>query len=86
LEVSPNPARSTARVFLDLRQSQPVELDVFDLAGRRVRSWRRMLPAGASSIVWNGRDDRGVPVAGGMYLVRVRAGNDVARSRVVLLR
>ena len=43
-------------------------------------------PARTSTIVWDGRDDAGRPVAAGVYWARLEAGGGVDRTRLVLIR
>ena len=69
----PNPFRDSAVIQFVNERAERVDLEVFDLAGRRVR---RLLahsptPAGSSSVAWDGRDERGWIVAGGVYLARL---------------
>lgn len=47
----------------------PLPLTLFDLHGRTVR--RLSVPAAARKVSWDGRDDRGRPVASGRYVARV---------------
>jgi len=60
----------------------PVNLSVYDVTGRRVRtlavdSYR----AGPWSVVWDGRDDRGQQSPSGIYFVRlVAAGQSVSKA------
>jgi hypothetical protein len=42
-------------------------------------------PAGRTSLAWSGRDERGRPVAGGLYFALVEAGGTRVVTRVVLL-
>ena len=44
------------------------------------------LPAGTHALTWDGRDDRGAALAGGVYFVRMRTGGTVHTRTVVLLR
>lgn len=45
---------------------------MFDVAGRCVRSLLDGTRAeGRHAVVWDGRDDRGAPVAAGLYLYRL---------------
>lgn len=81
----PNPAR--AEVFLDfaLTRTQPVDLIVYDLGGRRVRKLRQgTLQAGRYNFPWDGRDGAGARVSPGLYLVEAR-GPGLAVSAKVLL-
>jgi flagellar hook assembly protein FlgD len=58
---------------------------VFDLLGRRVtRLVEGSLPAGARLVTWDGRNERGIPVAAGMYVIRFRAAGAVESRRVLL--
>ena len=56
----------------------PAEVEVFDLAGRRVRRLveQRDLSTGSYTIVWDGRDDAGVLVPPGVYYARLRIDTD----------
>jgi flagellar hook assembly protein FlgD len=64
-----------------------VELGVYDLGGRLVRSLKRgMLPAGAQRFEWDGRDSRGREVAGGIYFVKLHAERVSLEAKLVKLR
>ncbi|MBZ0268077.1 hypothetical protein K8I85_07970, partial [bacterium] len=45
-----------------------------------------VLPSGTNVIGWDGRSDRGTPVAGGVYLLRINAGAQRFVRKLVLLR
>jgi hypothetical protein len=47
---------------------------------------REELPAGGHEIVWNGRDDRGLPAVSGIYFARLRHGGNSAALKLVLIR
>ena len=83
---APNPARSTAWLVLELPAPCMVRVEVFDLAGRRVRSLADgAFAAGATSLDWDLADGSGRRVAAGVYLMRaVAAGTTVTRRLVVL--
>lgn len=68
----PNPFRSSTRVRYTLGRSAPVVVAVYDVRGRRVRTLvDAREPRGERSVVWDGRDDRGVAVPSGVYLLRL---------------
>jgi flagellar hook assembly protein FlgD len=62
-----------------------VSAEVYDLAGRRVRTLAPALLTGAAEIRWDGARDDGAPARPGVYLVRVRAGGAEFTRRVVRL-
>ena len=53
--------------------NEPVRVDVHDLSGRRVWSWRSQRPVttGRYDIIWAGRTDTGARVPPGSYLVYI---------------
>jgi len=83
----PNPFRSRARLAFRLAQTENVDLAIYDVSGRLVRSLvSESLTAGEHNSTWEGLDDNGQPVAGGVYYARLRT-QEWTRSRpVVLLR
>ncbi|MCC6348464.1 MAG: T9SS type A sorting domain-containing protein, partial [Candidatus Eisenbacteria bacterium] len=83
---SPNPARGDVALAVDVARDQRVELDVFDLAGRRVASLHSgLLQAGRHAFRWSGADARGAS-APGVYLVRFHADDRTQVVRLVRLR
>ncbi|HEY2955415.1 MAG TPA: FlgD immunoglobulin-like domain containing protein [Candidatus Eisenbacteria bacterium] len=83
----PNPFSRESRVQVTLARPATVEISVHDLGGRRVASLHSgPLAAGAHPFSWNGTRADGSVAPTGVYLVRARAGNDVATRKLVLLR
>jgi hypothetical protein len=87
LDIVPNPANPRARVWLTLAEPATAVVDVFDLAGRRIRRLAAgPLPSGRTGLDWNGADEDGRPVASGLYLVRAVLGDRTLTARVQLVR
>jgi len=62
-------------------------LTIHDLSGREVRQLSGVQVEGASSrVYWDGRDGDGRAVSGGVYFVRLRAGDQAQERKIVLLR
>jgi hypothetical protein len=83
----PNPFSSTATVELGLRKAADVSIELFDVAGRRL-SGRSLgvVEAGWRAITLRAQDDAGVPLASGVYLYRVRAGDDSLTRKMTVAR
>ncbi len=80
---SPNPFRSETRLDLEIDRASPIEVVVIDPAGRRIRSLAGgSISAGRHTIVWDGRDEAGQPVANGIYFVRATS-RERSQSRPV---
>lgn len=64
-----------------------VRLDVFDMAGRRVRTVHQdAAAAGPSQLSWDGRDAAGRDVASGVYLFRLSSAGEAVSGRLVKVR
>jgi hypothetical protein len=84
--VSGNPLTGEDVFKLKLPVSVAVKMDVFDVAGRRVKSLvdGPLLP-GLHEVAWNTRDDHGARLPSGLYFVRVRAENAHLVRKFVLV-
>lgn len=82
---APNPFSGRTTIRFETAARGPVRLDLYDIAGRHVRTLvDAVLEAEAHQAVWNGRDDRGATVAAGIYFMRLQSGSDVKTGRLVL--
>ncbi|MEW6752701.1 MAG: FlgD immunoglobulin-like domain containing protein [Candidatus Latescibacterota bacterium] len=83
----PNPCNGSAVLAFTLSEPVPVQLALYDALGQRVRLLvDGPLAAGQHSPAWDGRDERGRPVASGVYFARLRAAGTTATVRLILLR
>jgi hypothetical protein len=83
----PNPANPSTSIAFSLPQSGVVQLTVFDVRGRRVRTLLDGLTdAGDHTVHFDGRDDGGNQVASGVYFLRLNALGEVRTQRLVLVR
>ncbi len=83
----PNPFRPSTRVQLDLPEVAAVQVAVFDVQGRRVRTLAEgQLQAGRHVLQWDGRVDGGGSAASGVYWIRLDAPGEARSVRAVLLR
>jgi hypothetical protein len=85
---APNPLRAETRLDFRLDTEAPVTASIVDLMGRRVRRLlsARSLPAGDHQLVWNARDEGGMPVPTGIYLFVLQAGPLVRKEKLAVLR
>ncbi|MFQ5676573.1 MAG: FlgD immunoglobulin-like domain containing protein [bacterium] len=83
----PNPFNPETKIRDRLAAVGNVELTIFDITGRHVRTLvHGAQNAGSHTAVWDGRDYRGKEVASGIYLYRLSVGKRVQTRRMVLLR
>jgi hypothetical protein len=83
---SSNPASGGVTLRCVIPRAASARLEVFDLAGRRVRTVHEgYLGMGAHELRWDGRDEAGARVPAGVYLCRFDSGRERAVARVVLV-
>jgi hypothetical protein len=66
--------------------STPIRLEIFTIAGRRVRSLDVDRTPGWHEAVWDGTDENGRVLATGMYVSRFVVGENVATGKMTMLK
>lgn len=83
----PNPFNPRTTISYHLAAPGPVRLEIYDPAGRLVRTLvDALLPAGGHRTVWDGRDDAGRNATSGVYLVRLRTDGYAGAGKLILVR
>lgn len=83
----PNPFKQGTVIRFSIKEKVPVTLSVYNLKGELVRSLVSETKGnGFYSITWDGKDNNGKPVAGGIYMSRLQAGTYVSSKRMLLLK
>jgi hypothetical protein len=83
----PNPAFGSAAIAFTLPRAGHARLTVYDLAGARVRTLLDgQRSAGETSVIWDGRDERGTSVRSGAYYYRLEFEGRALTQRLVLMR
>jgi|GEM_PF-1190125 len=84
----PNPFVDETAIVFGLAKVAVVDLAIYDVGGRCVRRLASRTPyvAGVHQLIWNRSDDAGRLLPSGVYVCRLRAGEQVTTSRLVVLR
>jgi hypothetical protein len=84
LDAFPNPFTEGTTVSFRTAESGMVRMEIYDTAGRLVRSLGpRYAARGPHRVSWDGRDESGAGVAPGIYFARVRCGITVRTTKIV---
>jgi hypothetical protein len=85
LKAGPNPLSDRTNISFAGAPQRPVQLDVFDVRGRLVKS---LVNNGSSSgqVAWDSRDASGRRVPQGTYFLRMRSGGEVHQRKVLVVR
>lgn len=83
----PNPFNASTRISFSLLESCHVNLDVFDMTGRKVATLENgHFEAGNYSVVWNGKTDSGALLSSGIYFYKLRTDSFVDTKRMLMLK
>jgi hypothetical protein len=84
---APNPFGGSTTIGIGLSSPAPVEMEVFDVLGRRVYHRSMSLPsAGIHRLRFDALDSHGSALPSGVYFYRVRALGQVATRKMVISR
>ncbi len=81
----PNPFNPATMISYELPTESTVDLSIYNMSGQKVRALVSGRKAGGThQVQWDGRDERGIPVASGVYLYRLDAGTFSETRKMVL--
>ena len=84
--IYPNPFNPTTRISYTVARPGRLEVKIYDLRGRLVRTLVDGTVASSGFVDWRGDDDRGAGVASGVYFYEVRMGSEVTIGKMALIR
>jgi len=84
----PNPFNPSTTISFTLPIKDKISLKVFDVLGREVRTLinNEERPAGTDKVVWDGKNNQGVPVVSGAYFYTLQFGNFSKTNKMLLLK
>jgi photosystem II stability/assembly factor-like uncharacterized protein len=83
----PNPFNNSTRINYELGKSGKIALKIFNLQGQLVKILtKKSQKAGDHSIIWNGKSDRGLPVATGVYIYQLQSNGLLETKKMLYLR
>lgn len=83
----PNPFNPVTTIKYALPLKQFVNIDIFDLIGRKVKSLvSDNVDAGYRTIKWDATNDLGQSVSAGMYIYTIQAGDFRETKKIILLK
>lgn len=83
----PNPFNNHTVVRFGINRPTPVDIMLFSSTGRLVYSEKySILNSGYHYFRWNGQSSAGKPVASGVYLLRIAAGNEYRTRKLILIK
>jgi hypothetical protein len=86
VNVLPNPFSGSTSISFNSSGDGPVEVRIFDVLGRPVRSFSSPRARGNNDVQWDGRSSGGNQVPSGVYFCRVSTPAGQGVRRIVLVR
>jgi Domain of unknown function (DUF362)/FlgD Ig-like domain len=82
----PNPFNPSTTISFSASQRRAALLEIYDLTGRLIRTLLNgEVAAGNHSVLWDGRNERGISVGSGVYFYRLKLGTDFVSSKKMIL-
>jgi hypothetical protein len=83
----PNPFNPETVIQYAIAKPTEVKIEIFNIRGQKVRTLvNELQPAGTYNAVWRGVNEAGLPVATGVYVYRMRAGEFVSVKKMLFLK
>jgi hypothetical protein len=84
--IHPNPFVQASEIEFTVPERGPVRVSIYDVSGRLIRTLLDAeLPAGEHATSWNGTNDAGEIVTGGVYVARLEAAGASHAKKTVYL-
>ncbi|MCK4307153.1 T9SS type A sorting domain-containing protein [candidate division WOR-3 bacterium] len=89
LDVYPNPFKEKTVIRYSLNGNRTINdlrLTIHDLSGRLIREFTNLTNDQSMQVIWDGRDQSGNPVSGGIYFYTLTAGDYTKTRKMCLMR
>jgi len=87
LQVYPNPFSYTTSVFYNLPVATSVNLEIFDISGRHIKTlYSGYNNAGEYNILWNRKGTDENPIVSGIYFLCMTTKSDILVKRILVLK
>ena len=83
----PNPFNPVTNIVYDIPEMADVTITIYNIAGQRVHTLvQGQHSPGKYRVMWNATNDFGQPLASGMYIYMIRAGDFTSVKKLMLLK
>jgi len=83
----PNPFNPSTTIKFSLKRNEFVSLKIYNILGQEIKTLLRSYKEkGIHTVVWDGTDSKGKPVASGLYFYRLRTGNFSKTLKLIITR
>ncbi|MCK5076614.1 MAG: T9SS type A sorting domain-containing protein, partial [Calditrichia bacterium] len=83
----PNPFNPSTTIKYNLPVGSKTMISVYNTLGQKVRTLiNGHQNTGFQSVIWNGKNDAGQELPGGIYIYRIKSGNFIQARKMLYLK
>lgn len=83
----PNPFNPETTIKYSIKEDTRIFIEIYNIKGQKVKTLiNEFREAGYHSVIWNGKDNNGKPVASGLYFYRMKTANYDAMRKMIMLK
>lgn len=83
----PNPFNIATTIDFSIPESGYVSLVIYNIRGQKVRELISLrMEAGSHHVIWDGNNDYGVRVSSGPYFLKLAAGSETIKHKIMMLK
>jgi hypothetical protein len=87
MQNTPNPFNAQTTISFIISESCPLTLDIYSIHGQKIRTLiNSSLGAGKHTVIWDGKNDKGIDSASGIYIYQVTSSKLIFRKSMALIR
>ena len=81
----PNPFNPSTVIGYELSQPCHVKIEVYNVAGQKVKTLLNRFQNTSGSVIWDGTNDQGRPVTAGLYIYSMQTKDDKYNKKMLLI-
>lgn len=83
----PNPFNCSTEIVFNLPEREHVVINIYNSLGKHIQTiTNKIYDKGLYEIKWDAKDDYGLDVSSGVYIIRMNAGKFCATKKMILIR
>lgn len=82
----PNPFNPSTNIKFSISQNEHVEIVIYNILGQKVKTLvNKKLLAGFHQVVWDGKNDQGLKVSTGIYLLKMKSKDFIQTRKMMIV-
>ncbi|MBN2357389.1 T9SS type A sorting domain-containing protein [candidate division KSB1 bacterium] len=83
----PNPFNTRTTIQYHVHRSDLIELKIYNISGQEIRTLKNEFQeTGKYSITWDGKNEAGITVPTGLYMIRLKVGEKIGQKKILIVK